>query len=123
MGSRSCVVSVLALLSLPAGQQCAHAQDAGAGVQATPSQASPHTRALPAIVVSRAPPSVKPTRPRAAARTLRPLPTPAQEPAPPQRLVVYPTTPVSSSGIDIEKVPASVNIVDVNQIERTRSAS
>jgi outer membrane receptor protein involved in Fe transport len=36
---------------------------------------------------------------------------------------VYPTTPVSSSGIDIEKVPASVNTVDVNQIERTRSAN
>jgi outer membrane receptor protein involved in Fe transport len=36
---------------------------------------------------------------------------------------VYPTTPVSTSGIDIEKVPASVNIVDVSQIERTGSAN
>jgi outer membrane receptor protein involved in Fe transport len=41
--------------------------------------------------------------------------------------VVYPTTPVSgsasssSSGIDVDKVPASVNIVDVNQIQRTQS--
>jgi len=40
---------------------------------------------------------------------------------------VYPTTPVSgsasssSSGIDVDKVPASVNIADVNQIQRTRS--
>jgi outer membrane receptor protein involved in Fe transport len=122
MGSRYCVVSVLALVSLSAGEECAHAQDAGAGVQGTPAQASPHARVLPPIVVSRAAPSFKPARPRAAARTLRP--SPAQAPASaPQRLVVYPTTPVSTSGIDIEKVPASVNIVDVNQIERTGSAN
>jgi hypothetical protein len=44
----------------------------------------------------------------------------------PPRLV-YPTTPVSglgsssSSGIDVDKVPASVNIVDVNKIQRTQS--
>jgi outer membrane cobalamin receptor len=37
--------------------------------------------------------------------------------------VVYPTTPVAGSGIDIDKVPASVNVVDVNQIERVRSAN
>jgi outer membrane receptor protein involved in Fe transport len=35
--------------------------------------------------------------------------------------VVYPTTPIPGSGIDIDKVPASVNIVDVNQIERVWS--
>src|SRR5260370_4829204 len=41
--------------------------------------------------------------------------------------LVYPTTPVSgsgpssSSGMDVDKVPASVNIVDVNQIQRTQS--
>ncbi len=34
---------------------------------------------------------------------------------------MYPTTPVSGSGIDIEKVPASVNIVDANQIKQTGS--
>jgi hypothetical protein len=34
---------------------------------------------------------------------------------------VYPTTPVSGSGIDVDKVPASVNVVDVIQIECIRS--
>ncbi len=34
---------------------------------------------------------------------------------------MYPTTPISGSGIDIEKVPASVNIVDANQIKQTGS--
>ena len=37
--------------------------------------------------------------------------------------MVYPTTPVSNTGIEIEKVPASVNIVDVEQIDRARSAN
>jgi outer membrane cobalamin receptor len=36
---------------------------------------------------------------------------------------VYPTTPVSGSGIDIDKVPASVNVVDAAQIDRVRSAN
>jgi outer membrane receptor protein involved in Fe transport len=38
-------------------------------------------------------------------------------------LVVYPTTPVSGSGIDIQKVPSSVNVVDRAQIERLQSAN
>jgi hypothetical protein len=41
-----------------------------------------------------------------APRTVRALPA----------RVVYPTTPVSGSGIDVDKVPASVNVVDVIQI-------
>jgi outer membrane receptor protein involved in Fe transport len=36
-------------------------------------------------------------------------------------LVVYPTAPLAGSGIDVDKVPASVNIVDANQIQRTDS--
>jgi outer membrane receptor protein involved in Fe transport len=36
---------------------------------------------------------------------------------------LYPTTPVPGSGIDIEKVPASVNVVNANQIDRLRSAN
>jgi hypothetical protein len=46
-----------------------------------------------------------------APRTVRALPA----------RVVYPTTPVSGSGIDVDKVPASVNVVDVIQIECIRS--
>jgi len=62
-------------------------------------------------VVSRTTPSVKRGRTQNASGTVRAAPT----------LVVYPTTPISGSGIDIDKVPASVNVVDVNQIERVRS--
>jgi outer membrane receptor protein involved in Fe transport len=36
-------------------------------------------------------------------------------------LVVYPTAPLAGSGIDVDKVPASVNIVDAGQIQRTNS--
>jgi outer membrane receptor protein involved in Fe transport len=36
---------------------------------------------------------------------------------------LYPTTPVPGSGIDVEKVPASVNIVGADQIDRLRSAN
>ncbi len=37
--------------------------------------------------------------------------------------MLYPTTPVSGSGIDVGKVPARVNTVDVNQINRAQSAN
>src|SRR3979409_1363815 len=82
------------------GTECALAQSAASNVQA-----------LPPIVVSRTTPSVKRGRAQNAPRTVRAAPT----------LVVYPTTPISGSGIDIDKVPASVNVVDVNQIERVPS--
>jgi outer membrane receptor protein involved in Fe transport len=36
-------------------------------------------------------------------------------------LVVYATTPLAGSGIDADKVPASVSLVDADQIERARS--
>ena len=35
--------------------------------------------------------------------------------------MVYPTTPISGAGIDPDKVPASVNVVDANQIKQTGS--
>jgi outer membrane receptor protein involved in Fe transport len=94
------VIIVPILGSLFAGNKSAQAQSAPADVQA-----------LPPIVVSPTAPSAKPGRTRNAPRTVRPAPT----------LVVYPTTPVSGSGIDVDKVPASVNAVDANQIERVRS--
>src|SRR3982075_514988 len=89
-------------VGLSPGTECALAQSVASNVQA-----------LPPIVVSRTTPSVKRGRAQNAPRTVRAAPT----------LVVYPTTPISGSGIDIDKVPASVNIVDVNQIERIRSAN
>src|SRR3977135_2002836 len=87
-------------VGLSPGTEFALAQSAPSNVQA-----------LPPIVVSRTTPNVKRGRAQNAPRTVRAAPT----------LVVYPTTPISGSGIDIDKVPASVNIVDVNQIERGRS--
>jgi outer membrane receptor protein involved in Fe transport len=101
MGARFLFVASIPIC-LFRGNECAYAQDAPSTVQA-----------LPPIVVSRTAPNAKPGRARNAPRTIRPAPT----------LVVYPTTPVSGSGIDVDKVPASVNIVDVNQIERVGSAS
>src|SRR5260370_5263508 len=84
------------------GGDCARAQDAPSAVQA-----------LPPIVVTGTKPSAKRGRAPSAARAARTAP----------RLVVYPTTPVSGSGsgIDPEKVPASVNVVDANQIKQTGS--
>src|SRR5881397_315466 len=94
MGARF-VVIVLVLVGLFPGNECAHAPSAPSNVQA-----------LPPIVVFRTAPSAKPGRARNAPRTVRPAPT-----------------PVSGSGIDVDKVPASVNIVDVTQIERVGSAN
>src|SRR5260221_876584 len=84
------------------GSGCGHAEDAPGVVQA-----------LPPIVVTGTKPSTKRGRAPSAARAARPTP----------RLVVYPTTPVSGSGsgIDPEEVPASVNIVDADQIKQTGS--
>jgi outer membrane receptor protein involved in Fe transport len=99
MGARFLFVASIPIC-LFRGNECAYAQDAPSTVQA-----------LPPIVVSRTAPNAKPGRARNAPRNIRLAPT----------LVVYPTTPVSGSGIDVDKVPASVNIVDANQIERVRS--
>jgi len=88
-------------LCLLPGNERAHAQNA----PGTP-------QALPPIVVSSSAPSAKPGRPKNATRTVRP---------PVPRLVVYPTSPIAGSGIDPDKVPASVNVVDTNQIARTGS--
>ncbi len=99
MRARLLVIVSVAVGLFP-GNERAHAQSAPGNVEA-----------LPPIVVSRTAPSAKPGRNRNAAPTVRPA----------SRLVVYPTTPVSGSGIDIEKVPGSVNIVDANQIKQTGS--
>jgi outer membrane receptor protein involved in Fe transport len=99
MGARV-VIIVPVFVGLFPGIECAHAQSASGNVQV-----------LPPIVVSRTAPTAKPGRARNVSRTVRAAPTP----------VVYPTTPLSGSGIDIDKVPASVNVVDANQIDRVQS--
>ncbi len=87
-------------MCLLAGNEGADAQDAPGAVQA-----------LPPIVVSGTSPSVKRGRSQNASRTVRALP----------KLVVYPTTPIAGSGIEADRVPASVNVVDANQIKQTGS--
>jgi len=56
---------------------------------------------------------------------LQPKRAPPKQAAPvvaaPARVDVYPTTPLPGSGVAADKVPASLNIVDANQIARTDS--
>src|ERR1019366_6402941 len=106
MGARYTVLSVLlVLIGLSPGNEWAYAQTGPDNVQA-----------LPPIVVSGTAPSAKPGQARNAARAVRPAAG-----APASRLGVSPNTPLSGSGIDVDKVPASVNIVDASQIDRVRS--
>src|SRR3954451_12387070 len=104
MGARSAGFGVLVWVGLCSGNEGALAQSA------------PGIQSLPPIVVSPTPRRVKPGQ---AVRTVaRPV-----QPRPAARVVVYPTTPISGSGIDVDKVPASVNVVDAAQIDRVRSAN
>jgi outer membrane receptor protein involved in Fe transport len=98
MGARV-VIIVPVLACLFPGNEFAHAQDA------------PAAQALPPVVVSPTQTGAKPGRPQNASRVVR-------RPPP---VVVYPTTPIAGSGIDPDKVPASVNIVDTKEIARTDS--
>ena len=73
-------------------------------------QDAPRTaQALPPIVVTGTRPGVKPGRDQTASRAARP------------RVFIYPTTPLAGAGIDPDKVSASVNVVDANQIKQTGS--
>src|SRR6202140_1832598 len=99
MGARFLFIVSISICLLP-GNDCAHAQNAPGAVQE-----------LPRIVVTATKPSVKRGRAQNATPTARTMPT----------LVMYPTTPISGAGIDPQKVPASVNIVDAGQIKQTGS--
>jgi len=118
MGARSFVFGVLVVVGLSAGNESAHSQSPPGNVQA-----------LPPIVVSPAsPPKPKPGVARAAPRTHRAAPPilaqrAAPAPASASGPALYPTTPLPGSGIDVDKVPASVNMIDVNEIDRLRSAN
>jgi outer membrane receptor protein involved in Fe transport len=102
MGARFLFIGTISLCLVP-GSNCAQAQDASEG-----------SEVLPAIEVIAPGAAAKPVRgrnaPRAAARNLR-------------RVFIYPTapTPTAGSGMDVDKVPASVNAVGAGQIARTGS--
>ncbi|WP_291688187.1 TonB-dependent receptor [Bradyrhizobium sp.] len=81
------------------GRDFAHAQE------------EPEAQKLPPIVVTGTKPGVKRGRTDNATRTARTIP----------RLVVYPTTPISGAGINPDKIPASLNLVDASQIKDTGS--
>src|SRR5690349_15985552 len=88
-------------IGLVAANDALHAQDS-------------NLQALPDVEVTAPPPSgVKPARNRDGARTARVL----------RRVPVYPTapSPTATVGIDVDKVPAAINAVGANQIERTNS--
>ncbi len=103
VGARSLFIPTLFLVSLSlgpfSGNDSALAQDA------------PDDHTLPPIVVTGTKPGSKPGRTQNATRAARPI----------TRVVVYPTTPISGAGVDPDKVPASVNVVDANQIKQTGS--
>ena len=71
------------------------------------------TETLPAIVVTPTATGIKPGRDRSAQRAAPSL----------RRVFVYPTapTPTAGSGIDVDKVPASINAFGAAQIQRTGS--
>src|SRR3954451_21422414 len=102
MGTRFLFIGTLSLCVVP-GIDCAQAQTA-----------SGDSEVLPAIEVVAPATSAKPNRsrnaPRTATRSLR-------------RVFVYPTapTPTAGSGMDVDKVPASINAVGAGQIARTGS--
>ena len=74
-----------------------------------------YTSELPAVEVAAPQTAARPGRPRAAAPP-RVVPRVA-------RLVVYPTSPVStpSTALAVDKVPSTINFVDSGQIQRTNS--
>ena len=90
-------------ICLGAGSDFARAEDA----PGTP------TETLPAIVVNPPSTSVKPGRAR----------TPSRAAPSMRRVFIYPTspTPTAGAGIDVDKVPASINAVGAAQIQRTGS--
>ncbi|SDS73295.1 TonB-dependent receptor [Bradyrhizobium canariense] len=66
---------------------------------------------LPPVVITGTKPSTKPGRERTATPRVRSKPT----------VAVYPTTPIAGSGIESDKVAASVYTIDANQLSQTES--
>lgn len=102
MGARFLFIGTISLCLVPASD-CAQAQDAAAA-----------SEVLPAIeVVAPRTAAARPARNRTAPRVARNI----------RRVFVYPTapTPTAGSGLDVDKVAASVNAVGAGQIARTGS--
>jgi len=99
MGVR-CLRILSVSICLWLGDPCAHAQDAPGAVQA-----------LPPVVVTPTEPGTKRGHSENATRIARSRPV----------VYVYPATPLAGASIDPDKVAASVNVVDAEQIKQTGS--
>ncbi len=100
MGGRRVLIAAMSTGLALGGEMAFAAQDDDTNVQN-----------LPPVEVT-APPRTaqRHSAPRTVART-----------APTTRLYVYPTAPGTAKGLDVDKVPSSINAVDANQIKRTGS--
>jgi len=101
MGARYLLVASISACLFSGGER-AYAQSTTPGA----------TEVLPPITVTATKPGVKPGSDQRATRRVRAIPT---------RLTVYPTTPLAGGDIEADKTPASVNVVDANQIKQTGS--
>lgn len=72
---------------------------------------------LPPVEVEAPPPAVRRSAP---SRPVARIGAPSSA-APRTRLYVYPTSPGSGKGLDVDKVPSAINAVDAGQIRRTNS--
>jgi outer membrane receptor protein involved in Fe transport len=94
------VVSISSLCLLAEGEWAYAQSTAPAAVES-----------LPPVDVTATDRGVKRGRDQNARRVARAIPV----------LYVYPTTPLAGSGIDPDKIPASVNVIDANQIKQSGS--
>jgi len=77
---------------------------------------------LPSVEVAAPQPAAKRKAPRTTrATTPRTAARPTAQVAARTRIYVYPTTPGTGIGVDVDKVPSSINAVDASQIKRTGS--
>ncbi|MCP3388153.1 TonB-dependent receptor [Bradyrhizobium sp. CCGB12] len=90
-------------------------------VFASPAVAAPdeetNVQNLPPVEVAAPPPA---TRRAAPSRPVARIGAPGSA-APKTRLYVYPTSPGTGRGLDVDKVPSAINAVDATQIKRTNS--
>jgi outer membrane receptor protein involved in Fe transport len=102
-GAKQMRVRVLLIASVAAAfvieSEQAHAQD------------NPNVTNLPPVQVEPPQTGVKPGRSNDEKRVVRPI----------RRIYVYPTAPLATVANDADKVPASINYVDSNDIKRTGS--
>src|SRR6185312_713015 len=72
---------------------------------------------LPAVEVVAPPPTVRRAPSRPVVRTV----ANSGKPSGSSRIYVYPTSPGTGRGLEVDKVPSAINAVDANQIKRTGS--